>query len=81
MRNLSFNLLCTLADGPTIQQQIAATCSEDVVATKITSLTNTAGERHAGEGIWIRQLKLKSLSKRREQTDEDEFASEVTSHN
>ncbi|RCN44319.1 hypothetical protein ANCCAN_09663 [Ancylostoma caninum] len=75
-----FLILCLLAGGPTMQQRIAVTCSamEDVVATKITSVTKKAVEGHAGEDIWIRQLKLKSLSERREQTDEDEFASHFT---
>ncbi|KIH63703.1 hypothetical protein ANCDUO_05992 [Ancylostoma duodenale] len=52
-------------DGPTMKQRIAATGSamEDVVATRITSLTIVAAKGHAGKGICVAQLSLKPFTR------------------
>ncbi|KIH63705.1 hypothetical protein ANCDUO_05994 [Ancylostoma duodenale] len=65
-------------DGPTTQQRIAATYSalEDVMATRTTSLTRVAAERHAGEDTWIAQLKLKPFTRQWDRTSENEVAKE-----
>ncbi|KIH63704.1 hypothetical protein ANCDUO_05993 [Ancylostoma duodenale] len=71
MKGPLFFLLCILADGPTMKQRIAATSSamEDVVATRITSMTSVAVEGRAGEGIWVAQLNLKPFSRQLDRTN------------